>query len=176
MGTSWLVPSAFIGPKLAHPRDGAKEKKVFWLASQRLCVKRQCRRNSALVPTPTRTGAVVTLHRCRRQPIGHAQGMRGACMGCVWAVYASSGVCTGCTGCAREVCKAGTEHARSCAGRAQGIYEACTESAWNVQGACTEHARSGHVHQHVVEVGWGKLWRRRGGGGMKRTLSFLCIH
>ena len=39
MGTSWLVPSAFIGPKWAQPRDGAAEK-VFWLVLQRLWVKK----------------------------------------------------------------------------------------------------------------------------------------
>ena len=29
MGTSWIVSSTFIGPKLAHPRDGAAEKKFL---------------------------------------------------------------------------------------------------------------------------------------------------
>ena len=40
LGTSWLVPSAFIGPKWAQPRDGAAEKS-FWLILQLLWVKNQ---------------------------------------------------------------------------------------------------------------------------------------
>ena len=43
MGTSWLVPSAFIDPKLAHPRDGTLQglwvkKHVFLLSWPGWCI------------------------------------------------------------------------------------------------------------------------------------------
>ena len=31
-GTSLIIPSAFIGSKLAHPRDGTAENLFSWLA------------------------------------------------------------------------------------------------------------------------------------------------
>ena len=47
MGTSSLVPRAYIGPKLAHPRDGAAEKRFLACPSTKdLCYKQ------SQLPTP----------------------------------------------------------------------------------------------------------------------------
>ena len=117
----------------------------------------QCRRHAAPVTLSPQSVAVVCPHRCRRPPAPVPSS----------PPTVPSAPCTGVVVTPQRCrCQPAPVPSAPCTSvqgvhgeykaRTRSVQGACMERARSMHGVCKEHARSVNVHQKVVGVGWGK--------------------